>query len=949
MATANWVAGEALLERERELGAIASRIETVRDGTGSALFVEGPAGIGKTELLRAARHAAAAAGMAVLSARGGELERSVGFGIVRQLFEATLVKASGIERIGLLAGAASLAIPAFDPAQEPEPPAPPFGDPAAAIQHGLYWLVANLAGRRPLLLAVDDLQWSDLASARWLVYLARRLDDIPVLLIAANREGEPGLDPALLAALADEPVAGTLRPGPLSEAAATELVRAGLGEEAEAEFASACYRATAGNPLLVGQLLEAIRADAIPPTAGSVGRIENLGPEAISRSVLIRLARLPAGTGPLTRAVAVLGSAATARRAARLAGLDKSGAASASDALVAASILASNAPLRFAHPVLRTVVYEQIPAAARSLAHATAAGLLKDDGAPAEQIAAHLLNTQPDGDEWVVATLRNAATAAAARGAPDAAIAYLRRALHEPTAPELRTDLLCELLGNGIRAADWSIFEGISDDPLRELSGTRGVLMQSAYGLASWLFASGRLQEASEVLERAIGAAQKAEDYQLAIRLESVHRSWIQPGPEEANARLDRYEGRIERGTPAERLWLGARAHLQNWDGSAAEGARLARRALEGGTLLAERWYSLAVAEPILVLLRADQLNAAEPVIDRVADDARTRGSVAGFVLASIVRAELSRRRGDLPSEADEARAAIDMSRQHGLALVVALAAAWFVDAAIELGAHEDANVTLRTTGMDGPLPDHMLFMPIRLARARLRIAQGTSDQGITELRELLAFAQITWPQSYPIASTLALALASRHQEPDEVQRLVEWELAEARRWGTPRTMGVALRAQGLVEGGDRGIELLREAAEKFAASPDRLEHARTLVDLGAALRRGRRPADARPPLHEGLELASRCGATPLAERARAELAATGVKRIKRTYLSGLDALTPSEKRIARMAANGMSNPEIAQTLFVTRKTVEMHLHNAYIKLDVKSRDQLPAAIADPP
>jgi DNA-binding CsgD family transcriptional regulator len=160
--------------------------------------------------------------------------------------------------------------------------------------------------------------------------------------------------------------------------------------------------------------------------------------------------------------------------------------------------------------------------------------------------------------------------------------------------------------------------------------------------------------------------------------------------------------------------------------------------------------------------------------------------------------------------------------------------------------------------------------------------------------------------------------------------------------------IGVALRAKGQIEGGERGIGLLRESAEILRGSPARLEYARALTDLGASLRRTRRRREAREPLAEALDVATRSGASVTAERAREELAATGA-RPRRVLLTGIDSLTPSEARVARMAADGMTNKEIAQALFVTVKTVEMHLGHAYTKLEISSRKELPETLAAGP
>ena len=153
------------------------------------------------------------------------------------------------------------------------------------------------------------------------------------------------------------------------------------------------------------------------------------------------------------------------------------------------------------------------------------------------------------------------------------------------------------------------------------------------------------------------------------------------------------------------------------------------------------------------------------------------------------------------------------------------------------------------------------------------------------------------------------------------------------------------MRILGLIEGGDAGIALIREAVAVLEPSPARLEHAYALADLGAALRRANHRAEARDHLRQALELAQRSGATLLAEQAHEELIATGA-RPRRIVQTGAAALTPSERRIAAMAAEGLSNREIAQALFVTLRTVEMHLSNAFRKLDISSRTQLAAALA---
>jgi DNA-binding CsgD family transcriptional regulator len=937
-----------LLERDEELARIDAGLDAAAQGHGSLLLIQGPAGIGKSELLREARSRARHAGLEVLAARGGEFEQSFGFGVVRQLLDARLADAGPPERDALLQGAASLAAPALALAP-PEPEltsSMPVGDPAAAIQHGLHWLVANLAERTPVLISVDDLHWADAASVRWFVYLARRLADLPALFVAAVRSGEPGPEPQLIATLAGEEVTQVLQPAALSEAANAELVRLELGAGADDGFCVACHRTTGGNPFLLTELIEAVRQDGIPPTEESVARIEELGPETISRSVLLRMARLPEGAEPLTRAIAILGGEAELRHAVSLAELDEDGAAGAADALTAAGILAPGRPFRFVHPLIRAAVYSQIPEAERALAHYRAARVLADEGGNAEEVAAQLLHAEPAGNAVAVEALRAAAADATLRAAPDAAVAYLRRALAEPPRPGVRTELLAELIEAAVLAADLTAFEGISDDPVAELSRDSETLMATAPSLAAWLFFGGRLEEMTEVMERGTAALNDASRSAEALRAESLALSVIDIQPPEAVARLEGYADRLEAGTTEERAWFAMRGWWQHFlGGPASDSVAFARRGLEDGLLLEAAPVAPVVGQAILVLLRADELDEAESWIDLLVDHARRLGPVHSTIAFGL-RGYLSYRRGDLAGAEDDSRTAVELCREHRIGFGLAVNLRWLLDALIDCGELADAEAELESSGLDGPLPDYWWFGPLRFGRARLRIASGRIEDGIRDLRGMLHHDGATRPASDPVASTLALALHSLDREPDEVRRLLEWELAAAHEWGTPRGIGIALRANGLVEGGERGIELLQEAAEVLARSPARLEHAQALADLGAALRRAKRRADAREPLREALEMAHGCGAAVIEETARVELVATGA-RPRRVMRTGVASLTPSEMRAARMAAEGMENREIAQRLFLSVKTVETHLGHVYGKLGISSRRALPEALRE--
>jgi DNA-binding CsgD family transcriptional regulator len=432
----------------------------------------------------------------------------------------------------------------------------------------------------------------------------------------------------------------------------------------------------------------------------------------------------------------------------------------------------------------------------------------------------------------------------------------------------------------------------------------------------------------------------------MALRTEFLALAVIDIQASEAVARLDSYAGSLPAGTQEERAWYAMRGWWQHLlGGSAAESAELCRRGIDRGELLEIQELGPAFGQAVLVLLRSDDLDEAAGWVDRMIEDARER-SPAYTASALGLSSWLAHRRGDMRAAEVDGWRTVDICREHRIVLALAINVRWLLDVLIETGDLEKARELLASTGLDGPLPDFWWYSPLCLARARLRMALGRPEDAVDDLRHLLDHSRLTRPESDPTASTLALALHSLDREPDEVQRLLDLELEAAREWGTPRAIGIALRAKGLVEPGERGIELLREALETLRSSPARLEEARTLTDLGAALRRANQRSQAREPLREGMELAQRCGATAIAERAREELKATGA-RPRRMMLTGVESLTPSELRVARLAATGRGNREIAQELFISVKTVETHLGHAYSKLDISSREELPAALED--
>jgi DNA-binding CsgD family transcriptional regulator len=935
---------EQLVERETELEAIRAAVDHASAGAGRLLVIEGPAGIGKTRLLHAARETANEASMQVLHARGAELEREFPYGIVRQLFEPALAGIPGEERGLLMSGAAKVVEPLL--AQGEPFPLPAVGDSSFPILHGLYWLTANVAERRPVLLAIDDAHWADLESLRFLHYLAGRLEEAPVLLALTARPTEPSAHDDVIAAILSDPAAEVVRPAPLSETATAVLVRSALGAHAADEFCEACHHASSGNPFVLHDLLSELRIEGVAPTEAAAADVAGVTPKIVSRTVLLRLARLPQDALGLAQATAVLGDGAELRDAAALAGIDDASASEAADSLVSVDLLAPGRPLSFVHPLTRAAIYNDLPVGKRSKAHTAAARLLATRGADPDAIAAHLLVSDRAGDAETVELLRAAASRALERGAPDAADRYLRRAWAEPPPPDVRNPLMVELVIALSRSAEPPTAE-LRETLIAELVSAPEVLMTCARELAWVLAGTGYPADASAVLGRAIEAASETGTIELALQFE-VQRLFVDLArPNEIKARMERYGERVEPGTSAERLWLAVEAwRLMLIGENALQAAELARRALAGWQIFAEQPASPITGQLILVLVVAEDFEFAERALEVMLAGARTIGSTPLEGISLGLRSELEFRRGMIAGAAADARTAIEIARTHGFLPAVPLVISWITQASIERGELKEAKRELERCGMAVEVPDQLSFTPILLWRARVERGLGKGRRALEDLREIGRREARSETSFFPWDSEAAEVLAALG-ELDEAQSLAERGLERARRWGTRSRLGHAMRSLGLVAGGDAGIEHLRAAVELLEESPAGLEHMRALTELGGALRRAGRRADARQPLRQALELARRRGALAIAQRAHEELAATGEK-LRPLVAVGVESLTPSERRIAGLAAEGLTNREIAQTLFLSVKTVESHLRGAYRKLDIRSREDLPRALRGP-
>ena len=927
-----------LLDRGAELGAIAAAVESACSGAGSVLLVEGAAGIGKTSLLGYACDRAAKAGMTVLAARGAEFEDGYAWGVVRQLFEARIRAGAGPGLAGDAVTLAGLAL-AGGPGRGEED--------SFAVLHGLYWLAADLAQHAPLLLAVDDLHWADRPSQRFVAHLAARLEGLAVLVVLTVREPRSGTaqDKTLTAGLAAEPAVAVLRPGALSAAACAELVSGTLGAAVSPAFRQACRELTGGNPLLLRGLLAGLAADGMAGTDSELPRLRRLTPESVARRVLLQLGRMPAAALAAARAIAVLGTAATAGRAGRLAGLDGDACGEAVAALMAEGLVEGEEVPRFVHPLVRSAVYQDLAAPVRQRWHKRAARLLDEQDAAAEQVTVHLMAAAASGDGWVVDRLRAAAAEARGRGAPDVAVGCLERALAEPPGPHARGQVLFELGSAQIFSAPPAAVDNLTEALARATGWPGRGEITLALGRA--LALCGRFADAVAVAQEALAgrgedrsatAALLQADLLNAARWDLQTRPVIWPV-------LDRLQARAGAGEDLDpQLHANLAIELAAAAMDRDRAIRHARAALGSMPQLMSRTPA-ALADAVTVLLCAGVNREARDAAQTWLRLAQQQGWPLSSCLAASVASSIVLHDGDV-------RQALAYGQQATASgdWISVMATAFMILALIDRGATGQARDMLDAAGLGGQLGPTWQYTVARWARGCLHAAVGDHAAAVTDLLAAGELAE-RWgahnPAMIPWRSDAALSLAALGDR-REASRLCAQEIGIARQWGACRGLGIALRAAGVAEGGDRGIELLAEAVSVLRRSAARLELARALLDLGAAHRRGGTPTRARECLRESLDLAHALGGLALAGRARQELIAAG-GRPRRDAISGPDALTPSELRVAQLAAAGQTNRQIAQALFVTQRTVESHLTSTYGKLGISSRPELPAALAGAP
>ncbi|MBD0708717.1 MULTISPECIES: AAA family ATPase [unclassified Streptomyces] len=894
---------------------------------GGVLAYAAPTGLGKTALLAEIRRRAAARGCTVLSARGGEQEQRVAFHVARQLLQPQLAHATDAELRERLGSWYDIVGPALG-LRAPTEGSPP--DPQG-LRDGLDWVLTHLAVRRaPLVVVLDDVHWADPESLGWLAAFAPRAEELPMLLVVAYRPDELPEEGAEFAGRRSGQ--RPLGLAPLTAAAVTRLVRDQVGAHAEDAFCHDFWTVTSGNPFEAVELAAKVRDHGLEPTAAAAPALRDLAAALKGTGLVTRLERLGPATVRLAWACAVLGTQISPQLAGAVAGLGGEEVAECAARLREARVLAEaehpEGPLQFTHPLIATTVYRSISAATRVALHGQAAWCVVDAGLGPTAAARHLLETHPEADPWVVQQLRAAAGQTLRAGAPDAARRYLARALREPPATEDRAGVLYELgcsslltepvtTVNHLRAA---LEEPIADPALRH-----GIV----YRLAQVLAHSDRLVEASELLGHEAG---RATDARSRLRTQAEKFMWdaLRADEPESPARSRRLAALADRLTGrdvTERYIIGLRA----WDATlraepASVALRHAERALEGGLSWADESRGFEV--PVLVALLhlyADRPGRAEELFAAGTAEFEKQGwRGAHLAFAYTLIGYIRFRRGRLMEAEDFARAGLRLAERVG----ARTPALWYatgvmIEVLIARGRTDEAERVARDHDFGEPFPAAVTIPDCETVHAELLLATGRTDEAAAELA---AVGRRLDPRGKRNPSCcpwqLHLALAEAATSPAKAQATAHEAVLRARQYGAPSGIGQALRVAAEVSEGPERIKLLEESVDWLDQSPAAYELARSLVGLGAALRRTERTAEASEHLYRGLETAQDCGADALVETARAELAAAGL-RPRALHPAGTDRLTARERAVADTIARdedaaallGLDTNEVARLL----------------------------------
>ncbi|MDP9861413.1 MULTISPECIES: ATP-binding protein [Streptosporangium] len=887
-----------LVGRRHETTLIDGLIGDLAENRSALVIVEGGAGAGKTALLNYVVEATRRHGVRVLFTSGGHQHPQQPLGAVRELLE---------------------------PGRVSVPPAVPGSGPEELFA-GLHEHVRHLTDEGPLALVVDDVHRIDHLSLGWLAHLARRLSGIPLLLVASVSTGERPASRESYDDLRNTLNRTEIHLSPLGQEDVERLLGSYRQTPPSPQFAALCRQLTGGNPRFTHDLARLLDAEGVTMDEESAGLLPGLAPPRTAQYISDRLARHSTHSLDVAKVLAVLGGGARPTLVRELCGFEGSVCADTIQSLTELGLLRAGGTVAFVHPIVRTALYRCMRTGERSRHHLTAAKVLAARNGDASLIGRHLLAAAPTTDPEITDLLCDVAVRLASTGDLEQSTACLQRAIQSSLSPVHRAKLTLQL---GVALGGYDARASIRH--LRHAStGVRTSAEHALIGqhLALATAALGDLDGAISVLDEHVGLLD-GQDPTLSRRLRGYRMilETLHAGP----------AGR-EWGPAASATDSGARAALATrlaWRGEDLERSiREAETAPATGRSVGAG--SLVTSFSLLPLVYADRLDT----VERQLLDAEQHLPAVQVPELAVLRSHVALRRGDVAQAEVAARAAVAAVADGLPEPVLFHHLATLVDVLLERGEHEEAADLLRQAGLPHEPPGTWRHNHLLDSRGRLRIACGDLRAGVEDLLacgERLARWGVANPAVSMWRSAAALAL-DRLGDGSRARTIAREQVVAARAWPAGRSLGGSLRTLALLTPDPRKrVTILREAVQILEKSPAALELGRAVVELGTALAEADQEGEARDMLRRGLDLAQRCGGTALADHAHAELVRYGA-RPRRRAQTGWAALTPAEKRVAQLVVDGRKNREIAQLLFVSQRTVELHLTNIYRKLNVSSR-----------
>ncbi|GAA0851890.1 LuxR C-terminal-related transcriptional regulator [Streptosporangium amethystogenes subsp. fukuiense] len=924
-----------LLERGKELARAEQAVRAAEAGAGSMMAVIGSPGVGKSALLRSLADAATPHAR-VLRASGTLLEQDFTFGIAQQLLEPLVAEVPEAHWAACFRGAASVVRGMFLGGAWSIGPYRSFGQ--EAILQGLNSLIVNLSKDRTLLIMVDDLQWVDAPSLRWLAYLAKRLDGARVLVAGAFSEECEASDYTLLREIAAS-AARTLYPMPLSTEGVRQLIGEQFGEACDPDFAQACHEVSGGNPASLAAMLRGLHTAGFQPVSPRAGEVRAASQPFLRDRRMFCLGIQPAIVRDLARAMVVLGDLAEPELISELAGLDSIDYKSAVQTLDRLGLLAGGEFPRFVHQSVRYGIESEMSVNTRAVMHRRAATLLHNAGHPAEHVADQLLLVTSGYEPWEIDALRAAAGAALERGAAREAVRYLRHALlHCPPDSEARgrrlVDLAAAERGFDLASSVTHIAQAVPMLTSETERAAAALWIPPALGAVSPSL--GTLVQDVAYRFHDLGSAYARGD--LGLRLEARTRYLRVQDAAHLGAAVDRLRGfgtdvPLSSGAGRELLAVLAYAAAVTGGVTAGEISSLATRVLEREPQRAGHAYTaLPLLVPALVL--ADAAAPMAQWLDAVRDQAQRQELDGVTALVNAERSAILRASGHLAQARSTALSVVD-NADPAWPEATTLSIWTLAMVALETRDVELGERVIRTSPESGDL---RVVVAHRMVRGMLDAVRG--DLAAALDRFLDSGKQLSrrgWTNTalYPWR-VWAAAMNHRLGRAQVAAELADEEHAFALAWGAPAAYGRALRLRGTITPGEEGIGLLRQAADALRCSEDRIELSRTLTILGRRLAE-KGSDDAEYFISEGRRAARERGVSWGEGDEDSELNGPALRLVAPERVE----LTKAEETVVAFVLQGWTNQQIADSLGVTRRAVEKSLTSTYRKLGVNGRAAL--------